>query len=168
MLSLFSGRAGKAIEVEKEKITTIKVTLQRIIAKVDVQWDAQDAYSPEGYVEARMGSITLYGTERGWFFPQFHQAEEALTYAGYYQADDAVSERNGRTYFYTFSGQKNKFTFSVSHKKKGEGASEKTEYTAEFLSPLDAASWHKVNLSVKGTSFEAESHDLQLMSNQGN
>ena len=168
LLSLFSGRAGKAIEVEKEKITTIKVTLQRIIAKVDVQWDAQDAYSPEGYVEARMGSITLYGTERGWFFPQFHQAEEALTYAGYYQADDAVSERNGRTYFYTFSGQKNKFTFSVSHKKKGEGASEKTEYTAEFLSPLDVASWHKVNLSVKGTSFEAESHDLQLMSNQGN
>ena len=59
-------------------------------------------------------------------------------------------------------------TFSVSHKKKGEGASEKTEYTAEFLSPLDVASWHKVNLSVKGTSFEAESHDLQLMSNQGN
>lgn len=168
LLSLFSGQTGKAIEIEKDKIATIRVTLQRIIAKVDVQWDAEDAYSPEGYVEARMGGITLYGTEKGWFFPQFHQAEESLTYTDHYQAGDAVSERNGRTCFYTFPCQKNKFTFSVSHRKAGESDKKETRYTAEFLSPLDAASWHKVNLSVKGTSFEAESHDLQLMSNHGN
>lgn len=160
LLSLFSGQTAGPVEIEKERITTIDVTLHRLVAKVDVQWDAQDAYESGDYVEARMGGITFYGAKQGWFFPQFHEDED-LSYSDNYQVSDPVSERNGRTYFYTFSGQRNRFMFSVFH-QKAHGSEEETRYTATFNEPLEPASWHKVNLSVQGTTFEESSHELTL------
>lgn len=172
LLSLFSGQTDVPVEIEKDQITVIRVTLHRLVAKVDVQWDAQDAYELGGYVKTRMGGITLHGTGRGWFFPQFHADESAdepadLTYSAYEPADDPVSERNGRTYFYTFAGHRNRFTFSVFHQKESE-AEKETQYKATFNAPLEQASWHKVNLTLKGTSFEEDSHELTLAPNVQN
>lgn len=157
LLSLFSGKSMGAVEIVKGGTNEIKVTLHRAIAKVDVQWDVQDAYDPEGgnYVEAKMGSITLSGMDKGYFFNESRGAVEQLTFESTYTANAPVSERNGRTYFYTFAGAKNSFAFKIKH-RKGSESDITTSYTATFDNALPASSWHKVNLTVSGKTFKTE------------
>lgn len=157
LLSLFSGKSMGAVEIVKGGTNEIKVTLHRAIAKVDVQWDVQDAYDPEGgnYVEAKMGSITLSGMDKGYFFSESHTSDGPFEFESTYTANAPVSERNGRTYFYTFAGAKNSFAFKIKH-RKGSGSDMTTSYTATFGNALPASSWHKVNLTVSGKTFKTE------------
>lgn len=168
LLSLFSGKADKTdeekpIEVVKDGMTEIKVGLDRLAAKVDVQWDAQDAYEGGKYVEAKMGDITFWGASRGYFFPgEKAVAEPALDHEATYRMNSPISERNGRTYFYTFSGAKNYFNFAVKHRVAETSDEKGTSYTATFANPLPRSSWHKVNLTVSGTTFEIGDQNLVL------
>lgn len=169
LLSLFSGTAtltdkGNPIEVVKEESTEIKVGLNRLVAKVDVQWDAQDAYQSGRYVEAKMGGITFNGESQGYFFPEGKTTAEsdALSHVAAYKMDNPISERNGRTYFYTFSGAKNTFVFTVKHKENTSATETFTNYTATFANALERSSWHKVDLTVSGSTFTETTGDLVL------
>ena len=168
LLSLFSGmtdktKEGQPIEVVKEGTTEIKVGLDRLAAKVDVQWDAQDAYEGDKYVEAKMSDITFRGTSQGYFFPgEKAVAEPALDHEAAYRMNSPISERNGRIYFYTFSGAKNYFNFVVKHRVAETPDEKETFYTATFANALERSSWHKVNLTVSGTTFEETTKELNL------
>ncbi len=161
MLSLFSGKNLNSVEIQKEEQTDLSITLYRLATKVDVQWDVQDAYENGGYTRVKMNEIEFFGLDNGFFFPEAEtRALPGISgdttvdgvYTSAYKADDPISERNGRTYFYTFPGVENKFRFTVDYSVSGTPNGGKT-YVAVFKSKLEQATWHKVNFAVSGSSF---------------
>lgn len=162
MRNLFSGsRSGIAIPLDK----SVTIQLDRQIAKVDVQWDVQDAYDTASgkYTEVGMSEITFYGMTYCYLFPDKKINDEtpapSLVTTGAYTCSSAISQRNGRAYFYTFpeeestatTTEKVKFEFTLTY-KTGESTSQKKEYTATFSDLLEADVWYKVNINVKGMS----------------
>ena len=162
MRNLFSGsRSGIAIPLDK----SVTIQLDRQIAKVDVQWDVQDAYDAASgaYTEVGMSDITFYGMTYCYLFPDKKNNDEtpapSLVTTGAYTCSSAISQRNGRAYFYTFpeeestatTTEKVKFEFTLTY-KTGESTSQKKEYTATFSDLLEADVWYKVNINVKGMS----------------
>lgn len=155
MLSLFSGVSADWQVIDAEQQTTyFSVTLHRLVSKVDVQWDVQDAYENGAYVEASMGSISLNGAAESYFFPDEATdgaLQEETGLQTYVNAPD-ISDRNGRTYFYAFPGQCS-FDFSINY-TPGSGGGElsgEKRYKGTFPEMLQQASWYKVNVTVKGT-----------------
>lgn len=155
MLSLFSGVSADWQVIDAEQQTTyFSVTLHRLVSKVDVQWDVQDAYENGSYVEASMGSISLNGAAESYFFPDEATdgaLQEETGLQTYVNAPD-ISDRNGRTYFYAFPGQCS-FDFSINY-TPGSGGGElsgEKRYKGTFPEMLQQASWYKVNVTVKGT-----------------
>ena len=65
MLSLFSGAklaSGDApMEIKKEERTELRIILSRLITKVDVQWDVEDAYASGVYTKVKMNEIEFFG-----------------------------------------------------------------------------------------------------------
>lgn len=164
MMNLFSGRG--TVTPSSEKSVTIYLT--RLVSKVDVQWDVQDAYdsTTDKFVEVRMSEIAFSGLDFAYFFPNEKNDNETqnLITTGLYSCNSAISERNGRSYFYTFPEQtvdvnsekinaKIEFTLSYSYKNEDAtiGATDK-KYTATFKDNLLPAVWYKVNINVKGMS----------------
>lgn len=77
-----------------------------------------------------------------------------LVTAGSYTCNSAISQRNGRAYFYTFpesTAGTVKFEFTLNY-TTGESTSQKNTYTATFKQQLEADVWYKVNINVKGMS----------------
>lgn len=157
MRNLFSGsQLGITIPLNK----SVTIQLDRQIAKVDVQWDVQDAYDAASgkYTEVGMSGITFYGMTFCYLFPDKKNNDEtpapSLVKTGAYTCSSAISQRNGRAYFYTFpegaAGTVN-FVFTLTY-KTGESTSQKNEYTAKFNTMLEADVWYKVNINVKGMS----------------
>lgn len=164
MMNLFSGRG--TVTPSSEKSVTIYLT--RLVSKVDVQWDVQDAYdsTTDKFVEVRMSEIAFSGLDFAYFFPKEKNDNETqnLITTGLYSCNSAISERNGRSYFYTFPeqtvGEDNKkinakieFTLSYSYINEDDiiGETDK-KYTATFEDNLLPAVWYKVNINVKGMS----------------
>ena len=167
MFSVFSGSRfededGLPMEIKKEGRTELNITLSRLITKVDVQWDVEDAYAGGVYTVVKMNEIDFFGLDSGLFFPENEtqvlpsiadgQPEPEDVYKSAYKADSPISERNGRTYFYTFPGVANKFRFRVDYAKDGVSNGLKN-YIATFNDKLGRSTWHKVNITVKGESF---------------
>ena len=166
MLSLFSGAklaSGDApMEIQKEERTELRIILSRLITKVDVQWDVEDAYASGVYTKVKMNEIEFFGLDSGLFFPENEtqqlpslsdgNSEPDDIYKSAYKANSPISERNGRTYFYTFPGVANKFRFIVDYATNLTPNGNKT-YIATFNEKLGRATWHKVNFTVKGESF---------------
>lgn len=165
MLSLSSGKVlpsdADPMEIKKDATNEFRVRLTRLITKVDVQWDVQDAYASGEYTRVRMNGIEFFGLDNGLFFPENEtrslpdisagsQVEGIYTTA--YVADAPVSQRNGRTYFYTFPGVANKLRFVVDYSTAGTPSGRKT-YVAVFQDKLERSTWHKVNFTVKGNTF---------------
>ena len=160
MRNLFSGsKLGITIPLNE----SVTIQLDRQIAKVDVQWDVQDAYDASSgtYTEVGMSDITFYGMTFCYLFPDKKTMTETpgLVTTGAYTCSSAISQRNGRAYFYTFpeeestatTTEKVKFEFTLTY-KTGESTSQKNEYTAKFNTMLEADVWYKVNINVKGMS----------------
>lgn len=157
MRNLFSGsRSGIDIPPLDESVT---IQLDRQIAKVDVQWDVQDAYDTASgaYTEVGMSKITFYGMTFCYLFPDKKindktPAPSLVTTTGAYTCSSAISQRNGRAYFYTFpesAAGTVKFEFTLTY----TGASDPSKkYTATFSDLLEADVWYKVNINVKGMS----------------
>lgn len=155
MRNLFSGSKSDITIPLSESVT---IQLDRQIAKVDVQWDVQDAYdaSSGAYTEVGMSDITFYGMTFCYLFPDKKTMTETpgLVTTGAYTCSSAISQRNGRAYFYTFpesanSTDKVKFEFTLNY-TTGESTSQANTYTATFNQPLEADVWYKVNINVKG------------------
>lgn len=153
MRNLFSGwKANIDIPLSE----SVEIQLDRQIAKVDVQWDVQDAYdaASDAYTEVGMSKMTFYGMTFCYLFPDEKTMTDRpeLVTTGFYTCNSAISQRNGRAYFYTFpesaNSDKVKFEFTLTY--TGESTSQKNTYTATFNQRLEADVWYKVNINVKG------------------
>ena len=128
------------------------MTLTRLAAKIDIQWDAADAYEA-GYTDVKVTRFTYKGTKYGRLFPNIassNYSAEKQDWTFYNTSE--ISQRNGRVYHYTFPDGTTtpSVTFNISAKKTGETESTTKSYTMTFPSALQKATWYKVNATIKG------------------
>ena len=127
------------------------MTLTRLAAKIDIQWDAADAYT-EGYTDVKVKDFNYNGTARGRLFPDLSTSNYSPTTATkeFYNTSE-ISQRNGRVYHYTFPDGVSvpSVKFNITAKKENTNISG-DGYTLNFTSPLNQATWYKVNATIKG------------------
>ena len=147
---------GPAEFVIKEGITSgvdniPTMTLTRLAAKIDIQWDAAEAYD-QGYTDVKVTDFEYNGSEQGQLFPDLSPATGATLKKWTFYNTLEISQRNGRVYHYTFPDGTTtpSVTFNISAKKTGETESTTKSYTMTFLSALQKATWYKVNATIKG------------------
>lgn len=147
------------------------IILTRLAAKIDIQWDAADAYDPGGYTDVKVtgftydsGNASVVGVGFGRLFPDLVSASAtAIGGSKEFYNTSEISQRNGRVYHYTFpdgtyiDGTATaagvtvpSVTFNISAKKTGETESTTKSYTMTFPSALQKATWYKVNATIKG------------------
>lgn len=129
------------------------MTLTRLATKIDVQWDVADAYD-QGYTDMKLTDFSLTGTTSGYLFPAI-SGHKALTLSDppvTFTNTTPISQRNGRQYHYTFTDGVTvpTITFNISGKQSGETVNTTKTYHMQFQSPLQPATWYKVNATVKG------------------
>lgn len=137
------------------------MTLTRLAAKIDIQWDAQDAY-PD-YTDVKVTDFTFYNNKdaesqvthsNGYLFPDLHKVENADGHTEFYNTSE-ISQRNGRVYHYAFpNGSTPKVRFTITSESPGAGSSEH-KYTFEFKDKLQKATWYKLNVTIRGNSGNA-------------
>ena len=147
------------------------MTLTRLAAKIDIQWDAQDAYVLENneniyYEDVSVDKFMFYTSQentdvgddetgKGFLFPDLNTAATATPGKKGFYNTSPISKRNGRVYHYVFPDGKNKpcVTFQISANKKQEGTTDKEvnkNYTFNFTKPLQKSTWYKINTTIKG------------------
>lgn len=129
------------------------MTLTRLASKIDVQWDAADAYE-QGYTEVKITDFKYNGQAVGRMFPSINTASAASEDQEwtFYNTSD-ISQRNGRVYHYTFTDgtYKPSITFHIDAKNNGVAIpDEGKDFTLNFKDPLRQAAWYKVNATIKG------------------
>lgn len=134
---------------EVGKIPTM--TLTRLAAKIDIQWDAADAYEA-GYTDVKVTRFTYKGTKYGRLFPNIassNYSAEKQDWTFYNTLE--ISQRNGRVYHYTFPDGTTtpSVTFNISATQDGTTTIDKL-YTMTFKDALQKATWYKVNATIKG------------------
>ena len=124
------------------------MTLTRLAAKIDIQWDAVDAYDA-GYTDVKVTGFSFQGTEKGNLFPELNTTAQTGKSWDFYNTS-AISQRNGRMYHYTFPDgvSKPSVTFDITATQNSNTATK--PYTMNFLSALQQATWYKVNATIKG------------------
>lgn len=127
------------------------MTLTRLAAKIDIQWDAADAYEA-GYTDVGVTRFTYNGGEEGRLFPELSPASTTATKDWTFYNTSEISQRNGRVYHYTFPDGTTtpSVTFNISAKKTGVSPDPSVNYTLKFPSALQKATWYKVNATIKG------------------
>ena len=176
--NIFSGISDSE-DIVKDRNNRIDVTCTRLAAKIDVQWDAQGAYENGKFTKASMSKITLEGLAQGYVFPSevSNPTYTTTQIVAAFTAGDAISERNGRTYFYTFPGVtnpevtnpgvKDAINFTVSYDDGSDNLQPNVHsYTATFDEPSNPNTWYKVNIQVNGTTASATSTDHNLVLTQ--
>ena len=141
------------------------MTLTRLAAKIDIQWDAQDAY-PD-YTDVKVTDFTFDnnteqpdGTEtnnNGALFPALHSVTNADGHTTFYNTT-AISQRNGRVYHYAFpngSTPEVRFTITSQSADNPTAASVTNTYTFKFKDKLQKATWYKLNVTIRGNSGNA-------------
>lgn len=147
------------------------MTLTRLAAKIDIQWDAQDAYVLENneniyYEDVSVDKFTFYTSQgdppleenetgTGFLFPDLNPTGTATPGKKGFYNTSPISKRNGRVYHYVFPDGKNKpyVTFQISANKKQEGTTDEevnNNYTFNFTRPLQKSTWYKINTTIKG------------------
>lgn len=138
------------------------MTLTRLAAKIDIQWDAADAYEA-GYTDVKVTGFTYKGTKYGRLFPNIassNYSAEKQDWTFYNTLE--ISQRNGRVYHYTFpdgtyiDGTTTtdgvtvpSVTFNISATQNGTTTTDKP-YTMNFQKALQKATWYKVNATIRG------------------
>lgn len=134
------------------------MTLTRLAAKIDIQWDAADAYEA-GYTDVKVtgfkynSNTNVEGVGFGRLFPDLVSASAtAIGGSKKFYNTSEISQRNGRVYHYVFPDGVSvpKVTFNISAKKTGETSDPSADYTLAFKSALQKATWYKVNATIKG------------------
>lgn len=134
------------------------IILTRLAAKIDIQWDAADAYEA-GYTDVKVtgfkynSNTNVEGAGLGRLFPDLvSTSATAIGGSKEFYNTSEISQRNGRVYHYVFPDgvSKPSVTFNISAKKTGETESTTKFYTMTFLSALQKATWYKVNATIKG------------------
>lgn len=134
------------------------MTLTRLAAKIDIQWDAQEAYGG-GYKDIKVTGFTfsgdntsINGSGHGRLFPSLYTGTEKLSGSKTFINQTPISQRNGRVYHYVFPDGKSvpSVKFNISAKKTGVTPDPSADYTLTFKSALQKATWYKVNATIKG------------------
>lgn len=129
------------------------MTLTRLAAKIDIQWDAADAYD-QGYTDVKVTQFNYNGKASGRLFPEvttgttITNSDESWTF---YNTSE-ISQRNGRVYHYTFPDGESKpsVKFNISAIQSTGSTATSKDYTLNFQSPLKQAAWYKVNATIRG------------------
>ena len=141
-----------------EDMPTMRLT--RLAAKIDIQWDAEDAYTNE-YTDVRVTGFTFYNNKDaqeaaqdnnlGSLFPTLHKVENANGSKQFYNTTP-ISQRNGRVYHYVFPDGVStpKVTFNITAKENGSTTNVVKNYTYTFKDPLQKATWYKIRTYIKG------------------
>ena len=133
------------------------MTLTRLAEKIDIQWDAADAYGQD-YTDVKVTGFKYdSGNEfvdegYGRLFPDLYTGTDAIGGSKEFYNTSEISQRNGRVYHYVFPDGVSvpKVTFNISAKKTGETPDPSADYTLAFKSALQKATWYKVNATIKG------------------
>lgn len=160
MLGFFSGVSAKT-EIIKEQTNEINLVLNRLVAKIDMQWDVQSGVTEGSFVDASMSEISFRGYATGYLFPSEAPATSVGTVGPLATIDGTVSARNGRAYFYTFPGSDCGFDFGLAF-TGGTLSGRTTNYNATFTAPLVGDAWHKVNVTVRGTNVSSDASPVAI------
>ena len=140
------------------------MTLTRLAAKIDIQWDAQEAYG-EGYKDIKVTGFTFSGDNdeannskdeneksgSGRLFPTLGKDNATqltpLSGSKTFINQTPISQRNGRVYHYVYPDGVStpKVTFNITATKNVE-----RDYTYTFKDPLQKATWYKIRTYIKG------------------
>lgn len=142
----------KSITAPDFSNTIPTIILTRLAAKIDIQWDAADAYEA-GYTDVKVTKFTYKGTKYGRLFPNIassNYSAEKQDWTFYNTLE--ISQRNGRVYHYTFPDGTTtpSVTFNISANGKDGNEITGDGYTMNFPSALQKATWYKVNAWIKG------------------
>lgn len=160
---------AKANDIEMKQYW--KMTCHRLATKLDVQWDAQQAYdnNKQAYVDVAVnsfsykGGASVEGEGNGRLFPFSELHGSAYTFSpvggtSTFFNTTPISRRNGRVYHYFFpDGSKEpRVDFSISTQTEGSAVWQPYTYHFDFsqVAPLRPATWYKLNIRVKGNSGE--------------
>lgn len=157
------------------------MTLTRLAAKIDIQWDAQDAYVLENneniyYEDVSVDEFMFYTSQgdppveenetgTGFLFPDLNPTGTATPGKKKFYNTSPISKRNGRVYHYVFPDGKNNpcVTFQISANKKQEGTADEEvnkKYTFNFIQPLQKSTWYKINTTIKGLKNDHTTIDI--------
>lgn len=126
------------------------MTLTRLASKIDVQWDAADAYE-QGYTDVKVTDFKYCGKAKGRLFPSINTASAASGDQEWtFYNTSGISQRNGRVYHYTFTDGTYKPSITFHIDAKNAIPDEGKDFTLNFKDPLRQAAWYKVNATIKG------------------
>lgn len=126
------------------------MTLTRLASKIDIQWDAADAYT-QGYTDVKVTDFKYCGKAVGRLFPSINTASAASEDQEwtFYNTSD-ISQRNGRVYHYTFTDGEASPHITFNINAKYNGSDRNGNFTLTFSEPLHQAAWYKVNATIRG------------------
>lgn len=147
-----------------------RMQLNRLAAKVDIQWDAQSAYEKNTetgnvqYTDVKMNSFSFcggatdqnVGAGSGYLFPTLAKEKNLPAISGKKEFINTseISRRNGRVYHYTFpDGHAPKITFKLVT-STGVIKDKESNYTFDLKNVTEGlllpATWYKINVKVTG------------------
>lgn len=141
---------------DESKIPVLKLT--RLATKLDIQWDAQDAYTA-GLTNVKVqtftyngGASSATGSGSGRLFPTLASQKTALGGAKTFVNTSEISKRNGRVVHYVFpdGSAGAKVTFSITSTSSSTNTT--NTYTFNFPNALQQATWYKINATIVGNS----------------
>ena len=152
-----------------EDMPTMRLT--RLAAKIDIQWDAQEAYG-SAYSDIKVTGFTFSGDNAeannstdeneksgsGRLFPFLTLGKDNATQltplsgSKTFINQTPISQRNGRVYHYVYPDGVStpKVTFNITVKENGSTTNVDKNYTYTFKDPLQKATWYKIRTYIKG------------------
>lgn len=151
-----------------------RMQLNRLAAKVDIQWDAQSAYEKNTetgnvqYTDVKINSFSFcggatdqnVGAGSGYLFPTLAKEKNLPAISGKkdFINTSEISRRNGRVYHYTFpDGHTPKITFKLettTTASTGNADKKTSTYTFDLKNATEGsllpATWYKINVKVTG------------------
>lgn len=151
-----------------------RMQLNRLAAKVDIQWDAQSAYEKNTetgnvqYTDVKINSFSFcggatdqnVGAGSGYLFPTLAKEKNLPAISGKKEFINTseISRRNGRVYHYTFpDGHTPKITFKLettTTASTGNADKKTSTYTFDLKNVTEGsllpATWYKINVKVTG------------------
>lgn len=165
---------SEVLQVSLDNIEEMKqywrMQLNRLAAKVDIQWDAQSAYEKSTetgnvqYTDVKINSFSFcggatnqnVGAGSGYLFPTLAKKKNLPAISGKKEFINTseISRRNGRVYHYTFpDGHAPKITFKLVT-STGVIKDKESNYTFDLKNVteglLQPATWYKINVKVTG------------------
>lgn len=169
---------SEVLQVSLDNIEEMKqywrMQLNRLAAKVDIQWDAQSAYEKSTetgnvqYTDVKINSFSFcggatdqnVGAGSGYLFPTLAKEENLHAISGKKEFINTseISRRNGRVYHYTFpDGHTPKITFKLettTTASTGNADKKTSTYTFDLKNVTEGsllpATWYKINVKVTG------------------